>query len=359
MSEIQVLVLMGGPDAEREISLKSGSMIAAALRESGRFIVHEQVIDRVTSAQLRQMPGDVIFPVLHGPFGEGGPLQDVMEADGRPYIGSRPRAARIAMDKITAKLFARAAGIRTPPARVLIPGQPCELEAPVVVKPIDDGSSVGVRRCFDAASFAAARTELEAKHPRLMAEKLIAGREITVGILERDLLPTIEVITPTDFYDFSAKYERADTQYILDPVLTPDVKEEITHAARTIYERIGCRDLARVDFMVDGDGAWFLEINSMPGMTDHSLVPKAAAHAGISFSAMCARLVDRSLARMKGLHRSARQGTPGHSNAASGEGVEQGAEVTSDASAGAPTATMTHDSPDQQESQSTEAESNG
>lgn len=303
MSDIKVFVLMGGPDAEREVSLRSGAMVAAALREVSCYAVNEQVVDTVTLSQLRALEGDVIFPVLHGPFGEGGPLQDLMEADGRPYIGSRPRAARIAMDKISSKLFARAAGIRTAPARILIAGAECDLEAPVVVKPVDDGSSVGVRRCLDRAQFAAARAELEGKYPRLMAEKLITGREITVGILERELLPMIEVITSQEFYDYSAKYERSDTQYILDPVLPDEVKQEITHAARLIYERIGCRDLARVDFMVDDAGAWFLEINSMPGLTDHSLVPKAAAHAGITLSKMCARLVDRSIARMKGVQR--------------------------------------------------------
>ncbi|MEY4787668.1 MAG: D-alanine--D-alanine ligase, partial [Planctomycetota bacterium] len=114
------------------------------------------------------------------------------------------------------------------------------------------------------------------------------------------------IVTSQEFYDFSAKYERADTQYILDPVLPPEVQAEIAYASRTIYERIGCRDIARVDFMVDEAGAWFLEINSMPGMTDHSLVPKAAAHAGITFPKMCARLVEKSQARMKGNHRMAR-----------------------------------------------------
>ena len=348
MSDINVLVLMGGPDAEREISLKSGAMIAAALREAGGFIVHEQIIDKPTSTELRALPGDVIFPVLHGPFGEGGPLQEIMEADGRPYVGSRPRAARIAMDKISSKLFARTAGIRTPPARILIAGEPCDLEMPVIVKPIDDGSSVGVRRCFDAAQFAAARAELEVKHPRLMAEKLIVGREITVGILERDLLPMIEVVTSQEFYDFSAKYERSDTQYILDPALAPEIQAEIAYASRTIYERIGCRDIARVDFMVDEVGAWFLEINSMPGMTDHSLVPKAAAHAGISFPKMCARLVEKSLSRMKGNHRMARNAAnAGQSHAVDASSASTESQVALEgASQGASegnTATMTRD----------------
>ncbi|MSR28302.1 MAG: D-alanine--D-alanine ligase [Phycisphaerales bacterium] len=303
MSDVSVLVLMGGPDAEREISLRSGAMVAAALREIGGFTVHEQVIDRVTASELGTMPGDVIFPVLHGPFGEGGPLQDAMEADGRPYVGSRPRAARVSMDKIASKLFARAAGIRTPPARVLTAGEPCDLPLPLVVKPVDDGSSVGVRRCFTEEQVAAARSELEPRFPRLMAERLITGREITAGVVERELLPLIEVVSAGEFFDYDAKYERSDTQYILDPELPDAVKEEIAHASRMLYERIGCRDLARLDFMVDSDGAWFLEINSMPGLTDHSLVPKAAAHAGLAFPDMCARLTRRSIARMKGTHR--------------------------------------------------------
>lgn len=322
MSDVHVLVLMGGPDAEREISLRSGAMVAAALREAGGFVVHEQIIDRPTVEELRACPGEVIFPVLHGPFGEGGGLQELMEMDGRPYVGSRPRAARLAMDKLTSKLFARTAGIRTPPARVLVAGEPCDLEPPLVVKPIDDGSSIGVRRCATAAEFAAARSELEPKHARLMAEKMIVGREITVGILERELLPTIEIISAGDFYDFDAKYERADTKYILDPELPPEVAAEIATASRAIYERLGCRDLARIDFMVDADGAWFLEINSMPGMTDHSLVPKAAAHAGISFSQMCARLALRSIARMKGSNRNHRAKA---AHEATGVGTDTGA----------------------------------
>jgi len=308
MSSTSVLVLMGGPDAEREVSMRSGGMVAQALRNAGGFEVHEQVIDRVTVDELRAMPGEAIFPVLHGPWGEGGGLQDQLESDGRPYVGSRPRAARVAMDKAASKLFARAAGIRTPAARELRVGEPCDLPVPLVVKPVEDGSSVGVRRCFTAEQFESARTELEGKFPRLMAEQLVQGREITVGVLERDLLPLIEVITPREFYDYDAKYERADTQYILDPELPPEVKAEIERASKILYERIGCRDVARLDFMVDAAGAWFLEINSMPGMTDHSLVPKAAAHAGIPFPEMCRRLVQRAIARMKGNNRRGHHG---------------------------------------------------
>ncbi|MBM4101283.1 MAG: D-alanine--D-alanine ligase [Phycisphaerae bacterium] len=306
MADMQVLVLMGGPDGERDVSIKSGQRVAAALREAGGFEVHEQVIDRPTLEDIRAMPGDAIFPVLHGPWGEGGGLQELLEVDGRPYVGSRPRASRAAMDKATSKLFARAAGIRTPPARVLHAGEPCDLPLPLVVKPVADGSSLEVHRCFDEEQLNAARARFDAAGQPALVERLVQGREITASILERDVLPLIEIETPQAFYDYAAKYERNDTQYRLDPELPDAVREEIVHAARTIYERLGCRDVARADFMVDADGAWFLEINSMPGMTDHSLVPKAAAHAGITFPQMCKRLVERAVVRLRSARRQGR-----------------------------------------------------
>ncbi len=293
----RVLVLMGGPDAEREISIRSGSRVAAALRESGSFAVEERIIDGLTTEELSAIPAEVIFPVLHGPWGEGGPLQDVLEADGRPYVGSRPRASRISMDKMASKLFVRAAGVRTPPAREVRPGQPIDLPLPFVIKPIEDGSSVGVRHCVTPEDVEKARADLEGHHPRLMAESLITGREMTVGILERETLPIIEIVPAVRFYDYEAKYERSDTQYIVNPELPPGAADEMNHAARIAYERIGCRDVARVDFILNEDGAWFLEINAMPGMTDHSLVPKAAEQAGVAFPQLCARLAMRALGR--------------------------------------------------------------
>ena len=312
----RVLVLMGGPDAEREISIRSGSRVAAALRESGRFSVEERIIDGLTPEELSAIPADVIFPVLHGPWGEGGPLQDVLEADGRPYVGSRPRASRISMDKMASKLFVRAAGVRTPPAREVRPGQPIELPLPFVIKPIEDGSSVGVRHCVTPEDVEKARADLEGHHPRLMAESLITGREMTVGILERETLPIIEIVPAVRFYDYEAKYERSDTQYIVDPELPAGAADEMNHAARIAYERIGCRDVARVDFILNEDGAWFLEINAMPGMTDHSLVPKAAQHAGVSFPDLCSRLAMRALGRRNRMRQRAAMGAVSAANRA-------------------------------------------
>ncbi len=336
MTDMQVLVLMGGPDGEREVSIQSGQRVAAALREAGGFEVHEHVIDRPTLEEIRAMPGDAIFPVLHGPWGEGGGLQELLETDGRPYVGSRPRASRAAMNKATTKLFARAAGIRTPPARILHAGDPCDLPLPLVVKPVADGSSLEVHRCFDDAQLNAARARFDAAGQPALVERLIQGREITAGIFERDVLPLIEIETTQAFYDYAAKYERDDTQYRLDPELPDAVRAEIVHASRTIYERLGCRDVARADFMVDADGAWFLEINSMPGMTDHSLVPKAAAHAGIAFPEMCKRLVERAVVRLRSGRRTGRSGRAASAaNGTEGASSDAGGSVATETPDGA------------------------
>ncbi|MBX3354909.1 MAG: D-alanine--D-alanine ligase [Phycisphaeraceae bacterium] len=302
---LEVLVLMGGPDAEREVSLKSGAMIASALRRAGRT-VHEQVIERPTLEELRAMPGGVIFPALHGPWGEGGPLQELLEVDGRPFVGCRAKPARLAMDKLATKMLARRIGVPTPPARELRTGEPCDLEPPLVIKPIDDGSTVDVFICRSADEVADARRRIHASRPRAMAERLIAGREITVGWVLGRVLPVIEIVPAEGFYDYDAKYLRNDTEYVLDPhraeswasmrsrraPLPESVVARASEYAATLLRSLGARHLARVDFMADDAGPWLLEVNTMPGFTDHSLVPKAAAHAGIDFPSLCTMLVD-------------------------------------------------------------------
>jgi len=343
---MRVLLLKGGPDAEREVSLRSGGMVAAALRDAG-LEVEERVIERPDADELRAMPGDVIFPVLHGPFGEGGPLQELLEADGRPYVGSRPRSARLAMDKLATKTLARRLGIPTPPSREIravdrngaggavdplgsarAPGalDQIDMKPPVVIKPIDDGSTVDVFICrtrsevdealeavFGAASGAAPKANGAApsaraprRRDRVMAERFIEGREITVGWLLGRPLPLIEIVPAEGFYDYDAKYLRDDTEYVLEPErpeswagsragrkpLDPRVAALARDASEALVRGIGARHVARVDFMVDADGPWLLEINTMPGFTDHSLVPKAAAHAGIPFPQLCRSLVE-------------------------------------------------------------------
>ena len=297
-----VLVLMGGPDAEREVSLHSGSEVAAALRASGKFNVVDRVIDKPDLCELLALASstqaNVIFPVLHGHWGEGGPLQELLEKTGLPYVGCKPQAARLAMDKLITKSLLSEMGVPTPPSRQLMPDDVCDLAPPLVLKPVDDGSSVDLRICSTAAEVELARKELHTKRGRLMAERYIKGREITVGVLCGQTLPLIEILPAVEFYDYEAKYNRDDTRYVIDPVLPPGVAEQCTRIAMTAFNRLGCRDIARADIMLDGEGhPWFLEINTMPGFTTHSLVPMAARKTGLQMPDLCARLVETALAR--------------------------------------------------------------
>ncbi len=292
-----VVVLMGGPDAEREVSLTSGRQVAQALRERGRYVVAERVIDRPSAAELPLDGADVVFPVLHGPFGEGGPLQSRLERRGVPYVGSQPAAAALAMDKLASKDLVAAAGVQTPVACRLEPGAPCPIRPPLVLKPNADGSSVDLMICRDEAEVAAARSRLHARRGAVLAERYVSGREITAGVVLGGALPLIEIRPATAFYDYQAKYHRADTRYTIDPEMQPGVSEACTAAALAAFDRLGCRDIARADFIVDAQGPWFLEINTMPGFTTHSLVPMAAASLGMDMPALCGALVDAALAR--------------------------------------------------------------
>jgi len=293
-----VLVLKGGPDAERDVSIRSGTQVAAALARAG-FTVHDVTIDRLDAEALRALPGAVVFPVLHGAWGEGGPLQELLEADGRPFVGCRARAARLAMDKVATKAAVDALGVPTPRSQELVLGTDFALECPVVIKPADDGSSVDLRICRSTAEVARARLELEQRRGRLLAEEYIQGRELTVGLVGGECLPIIEVRPRTGTYDYEAKYNRDDTEYLLDPELPPGVADAVRAFSRAAWHAIGCRDVARADFMLDARGPWFLEINTMPGFTDHSLVPKAAAHAGIPMERLVSDLVARAQSRSR------------------------------------------------------------
>lgn len=297
-SRPSILVLMGGPDAERPVSILSGTSVAEALRASNRFEVIERTIDHPSADELARLPGDVVFPVLHGHWGEGGPLQELLEAIRRPYVGCDPGASALAMDKMRTKQLAAARGILTPQAAEIGPHDPCPIAPPLVIKPVDDGSSVDIRICHTDAEVSAAREHLHPRRARLMVESYIAGRELTVGLLRGEPLPIIDILPTVAFYDYDAKYDRDDTRYILHPDLPPGAAEQMTTASRRIWHELGCRDLARTDFRLDADGrAWFLEINTMPGFTSHSLVPMAARAIGLEMPALCASLAEDALRR--------------------------------------------------------------
>lgn len=301
--QLRVAVLCGGPDAERSVSLSSGRGVFDALRTVGGIVATHHEIDRLSLDQIREIEADVIFPVLHGAWGEGGVLQELLEQDGRPFVTSGSRAARIAMDKVESKKFAIAAGVPTPQwCELHCPTDHCSISPPCVLKPVDDGSSVDVYICRNESEFGDARRKLHAKRPRFMAERYIPGRELTVGIIGGEVNSIIEICPNVEFYDFEAKYNRNDTSYIVNPSLPLSVAQGICADAIKIFNIIGCRDLARVDFRYDdtpaAEGKWyFLEINTIPGFTSHSLVPKGAAAKGESMSALCARLVHMAVSR--------------------------------------------------------------
>ena len=297
MSErIRTLVLMGGPDAERAVSLMSGEQVAEALRQADDIETIALVVDRPNAAELAAHRPDVIFPVLHGPFGEGGPMQEILESMRIAYVGCRPRAAAAAMAKVLTKALV-SDEVPTPRSRELVAGESCDLEPPLVIKPANEGSSVGLTICRTRDDIATARRQLDSMGKRVLAEEYVKGRELTVGIVNGETLPIIEIVPAVEYYDYEAKYHRDDTRYVLDPELPAGVADAIRRHSRLVWDRIGCRDLARADFLLDARGPWFLEINTMPGMTTHSLVPMAARHRGQSMTDLCAGLVRQAFAR--------------------------------------------------------------
>ncbi len=294
MSKPRIVVLMGGPDAERNISIASGTAIANALKKNHEFQTSLELIKTPTVKDLSEMQADVFFPALHGPFGEGGELQRLLEKTSVPFVGSNSIVAANAMDKITSKEVAQDYGIPTPQWQVVNDADNINLQTPLVLKPIDDGSSFDIYICQHDRELREPLQKLLKQRKSVLAESYKNGREITVGIVDREVLPTIEIIPESGNYDFAAKYERDDTKYIINPPLRDELCVEWSVK---IVEAMNIRDLARVDFIVDDEGPWFLEVNTMPGFTDHSLLPKAAAHVGWDMTTLCSKLVKCALTR--------------------------------------------------------------
>jgi D-alanine-D-alanine ligase len=302
----RVAVLMGGTSSEREVSLDSGRNVLEALRARG---VDAQPVDGIP-ALVEALIGkrfERVFNVLHGNQGGGedGVLQGLLEAFRMPYTGSDVLGSALAMDKIRSKQVWLALGLPTPRYRRLAPGDDVhaaarELGLPVIVKPACEGSSVGVSRVFEDADLDAA-VALAARYPgELLMEQLIAGREngggeYTVGILGGMALPTIRIVPAGEYYDYHAKYVAEDTQYLC-PGLDGDAEASMRALALRAFDALGCRGWGRVDIMRDGTGRdWLLEVNTAPGMTSHSLVPKAARAIGIDFETLCWKILELTL----------------------------------------------------------------
>jgi D-alanine-D-alanine ligase len=304
---MNVTVLFGGPSSEREVSLVSGAAVIKALREVGHT-VFESDISPTDLAGLDHKPVDVVFPVLHGEFGESGELQEILEARKLPFVGSGSAASRLGINKATTKVAWEKAGLPTPPYRVLtradiaggkIPEVGFSLAA-TAVKALDAGSSIDVHICKTAADTEAAIRAVLAKYQQVLVEKYIKGPELTVGLLEEKALAPIRIIPTTEFFDYQAKYQRSDTQHKFDtglPAATITLCQQLAEKANAV---VGAKDLARIDIMLDetdGLKPYLLEINTLPGFTPKSLLPEAANHAGINFGALVDRLVKRAAAR--------------------------------------------------------------
>ncbi|MGN6627083.1 MAG: D-alanine--D-alanine ligase family protein [Tepidisphaeraceae bacterium] len=295
---MRVTVLCGGPSAERDVSLRSGAGVAAALREAG----HDVYVSDISPIDLAALdvPADVIFPVLHGDFGESGELQEILEARGLPFVGSGAKASALGMDKIAAKQVWRDAGLSTPAWRVLRDAHfdPTELGLPVVVKAIRSGSSIDVYICKTAADVADAAARLIAKHDECMLEAFIAGSELTIGLLNGRPLPAIRIETDHAFFDYTAKYTAGGATHDFDVRLPAEVVRACEVLAVQANTALGCRDLARVDLRVDAmNRPYLLEINTMPGFTNVSLLPEAAGRAGIGFAELVNQLVEQAARR--------------------------------------------------------------
>jgi D-alanine-D-alanine ligase len=298
----KVAVLMGGPSAERAISLKSGAAVLAALQRKG-VDARGIDVDAGILERLRADRFDRAFIALHGLWGEDGTIQGALEILGVPYTGSGVLGSALGMDKLRCKRLWTQAGLATPEfalvsdERALAP-LAGELGLPLIVKPNAQGSSLGVSKVKSVDNLAAAWREASAYGREVFVERCMSGWELTAAILGDEVLPLIRLETPREFYDYAAKYEADSTRYLLPSGLPDDSEVEFRQAARRAFDLVGCSGWGRVDFMLDENGVPnFLEVNTIPGMTDHSLVPMAAKHAGIEFDELVVRILETSLER--------------------------------------------------------------
>ncbi len=296
----RVIVLGGGVGGEREVSLAGSRAVADALASNPKFDVSFHEIGLLDADDIEALAPGVVFPVLHGPWGEGGEIQQLLEQHARAFVGAGSLGARLAMDKGRTLECALALGIPICGHQIAqtIPSE-SPLEFPVVIKPVADGSSVGVRVCRSDSDWRQARESLsrdgDATGPWII-ERFASGRELTVSLVDGEPLPIIEIVPSEGFYDYDAKYQSDKTRYVVAPSLDDAAASAVVAHAETIYQDLGLRHLARADFVLGDDGLGrFLEINTMPGFTSHSLLPMAARASGLDLGGLCSRLVDLAL----------------------------------------------------------------
>jgi D-alanine-D-alanine ligase len=302
--QLKVAVLMGGISREREVSLQSGKCVAEALTKAGVNVVTTDIKPDELSI-LNDESIDVFFIALHGTFGEDGQLQKILESKNLIYTGSPSKSSQLAFDKWESKKRFTKAGVLMPDSILFETGkkdaalekQIRRLGSKYVVKPLREGSTIGISIEDDPKRAIESARKCAAEFGECMIENFVKGREFTVGVLANQALPILEIRPPAGFYDYHAKYIGDKTEYIFDSINDPALVDKVQKSAIACFNALGCRGAARVDFIIDDDGKpYVLEINTIPGMTSHSLLPKAAAKIGISMSRLCLKIVELALA---------------------------------------------------------------
>lgn len=294
----RVAVLLGGESGEREVSIQSGQAVLAALVRQG---VDAHAFDPKHQEMTELEAFDRVFIALHGRFGEDGTVQRILDSMRIPYTGSGVTASAIGMDKWQTKLKWAEAGVVTPAFELVnahsdFAAIETKLGLPLFVKPANEGSSIGISKVKQAGELKAAYALAAQADPLVIAEQYIGGGEYTVGILGDIALPIIRIVPKTEFYDYDAKYIRDDTEYLCPCGLSAVIEAKIQQEALDAFKAIGCRGWGRVDFLMDESGQhYFLELNTSPGMTSHSLVPMAAKAAGISFDRLVMTILATTL----------------------------------------------------------------
>jgi D-alanine-D-alanine ligase len=295
----QVAVLYGGRSSEREVSLKTGAACAEALASRGLAVtLVDAGLD--VAERLRACGAEVAFIALHGRHGEDGSIQGLLESMGIPYTGSGVLASAVAMDKVISKLLFKDLGLAVAEYRVFPPAQALTLHGkdfpftfPVVVKPACEGSSVGVSLVKDPTHLAAACAEAARWKGEVIVEKYVKGKEVQVAVLDGQAMGVIEVVPANEFYDYAAKYTAGTTQYYYPARISEADTRKLMEAAELAHRGLGCAGVTRTDFILTAEGtAFILEVNTLPGMTASSLVPKIAAGNGLPFPELCERLLD-------------------------------------------------------------------
>lgn len=287
----RVAVYMGGIASERPISLKSGAAVARGLRAAGYSVSEVDVIDREPPLPEG---AEAVFIALHGRYGEDGGVQNYLSHRGIPYTGAGPEASRRAFDKCICKNLLRRHDIPTADFAVLdAPADEPPLPLPVVVKPAREGSSIGIGKVYRRADWKSAQRAAFDHGAQVLVESCLDARELTVGIVGRQVLPVIEIVPADGYYDYNAKYLSGSTRYNVPAGIPDEVAEESRRIALAVYDLLECRGLGRIDFLLEESGGLnVLELNTIPGFTETSLLPKAAHAAGIDFPQLCGRIME-------------------------------------------------------------------